>query len=105
MAKSYIFVRRGAVYDSARYEAYREQIVRLLPRFGGRYVVRGAEEEHLEGEFELRRDAVLEFGSPEERRRFWDSEEYARLKELRAGAVDVHVVALDGYEEPSEEEK
>ncbi len=105
MTKSYIFVRRGAVHDVERYEAYRDQIVRLLPRFGGRYIIRGFDEEHLEGDFELRRDSVLEFPSAEDRMRFWGSEEYARLKELRTGAVDVDVVALEGYEELPEEKK
>jgi uncharacterized protein (DUF1330 family) len=104
MAKSYVLVRRGVVRDAARYEEYRERIVQLLPLFGGQYLIRGEDEAHLEGEFDLRRDSLLEFSSAEDRVRFWNSEEYAQLKSLRAGAVDVDVVALEGYEESSEED-
>ena len=51
--------------------------------FGGRYLVRGGDVRHLEGNFPLNRLVVLEFPTVEAAQHFYDSPEYQPILQLR----------------------
>ena len=84
------------ITDAQRWPAYRAAVGPLVEQFGGRYLVRGAEIEVLEGGHDGRRLVIFEFPSTEAIRRFWHSPEYAEVKELRAGAGDLDAWAVPG---------
>ena len=75
---------------------YRVAVGPLAERFGGRYLIRGAELEVLEGSHDGRRLVVFQFPSMEAIRTFWDSAAYLELKKLRAGAGELDVWAVPG---------
>ena len=76
--------------------AYRAAVGPLVEQFGGRYLVRGAEVEVLEGSHDGRRLVIFEFPSTEAIRRFWQSPEYAEVKKLREGAAELDAWAVPG---------
>ncbi len=75
---------------------YRAAVGPLAERFGGRYLVRGADVEVLEGAANERRLAVFEFPSVAAIHSFWQSPEYAEVKRLREGAAELEVWAVPG---------
>ena len=76
--------------------AYRTAVGPLAERFGGRYLVRGADVEVLEGSHDGRRLVIFEFPSREAIRSFWHSPEYAEVKKLREGAAELDAWAMTG---------
>jgi uncharacterized protein (DUF1330 family) len=85
------------VTDAEAFAKYREQVPPLIARFGGRYLVRGAEVDNREGQLALQRLVILEFPSLAEARRFYESDEYAPLLKLRADSTRSDVVLVEGY--------
>ncbi len=77
---------------------YRAAVGPLAQRFGGRYLIRGAEVEVLEGSHDGRRLVVFEFPTMEAIHSFWDSPAYSELKKLRAGAGELDVWAVPGVQ-------
>jgi uncharacterized protein (DUF1330 family) len=84
------------IQDPARFEEYRSKVPATIERYGGKYLVRGGRLETLEGEWRPKRIVVLEFPSVEQAKRWYDSEEYRPLKELRRRSARGHIVLVDG---------
>ena len=49
------------ITDPKAYDEYRRRVVPLLGRFGGRFLVRGGQISHLEGEWKPQRLVIVEF--------------------------------------------
>jgi uncharacterized protein (DUF1330 family) len=58
-----------------------------VAKFGGRYLVRGGRFEVVEGTYQPARMAMLEFPSMDQARRWYDSEKYRELKQMRLAAT------------------
>ena len=84
------------IQDPAGFEEYRSKVPATIERYGGKYLVRGGRLETLEGEWRPKRIVVLEFPSVEQAKRWYDSEEYRPLKELRRRTARGHIVLVDG---------
>ena len=93
---AYYLLIEAEVLDASRYAVYREAVTPIIARYGGRFLVRGGEVEVFEGEYNGRRRVVVEFGSKEAARGFWDSPEYAPVKKLREGAGIGGVIGVEG---------
>jgi uncharacterized protein (DUF1330 family) len=88
------------IQDAEQYERYREAAPDAVHAGGGHYVVRGGELVVLEGEWNPSRLVMLEFPDLEAAKRWYDSEGYQEVKRLRAGAATMHMVAVQGLDEP-----
>ena len=86
------------VHDPARYEGYKRDAERTLAAFGGRYVVRGAPCETLEGAWLPTRFVVLEFPDKERARAWWASAEYAPAKDIRHATAETDMILVGGVE-------
>jgi uncharacterized protein (DUF1330 family) len=84
------------VTDPDRFASYREAVPSVVEAFGGRYIVRGAAVEVLEGSHDGRRLVLFEFPSVAAIKRFWDSPEYAAVKPLRENAAEIDAWAVPG---------
>jgi uncharacterized protein (DUF1330 family) len=84
------------VHDQARYEEYRQHTPATIEQYGGRFLVRGGTHELLEGQWQPSRLVVIEFESVEAAKRWYDSEEYGRLKAIRQRAALSEVVLVQG---------
>jgi uncharacterized protein (DUF1330 family) len=83
------------VHDPAAFQRYREAVTPLVDRFGGRYRVRGAEPEVLEGAWPFPRLTIIEFQSRDAARLFYESPEYQKILPLRQGSADVTLAIVE----------
>ncbi len=93
-------IARVEVRDWDRYREYMKHTPGVIARFGGRFIVRGAETHTLEGSPETRRVVVIEFPSLERAKAFYASEAYGAAKALRDGAGEAQFIAMDGFDPP-----
>ena len=93
---AYVIADVRAVRDPDALVEYRRRNTDAVAAHGGRFVVRGGEATVLEGEWDTLRMVVIEFPDPGAARGWWESEEYAPLKEMRRGASDTNIVLLEG---------
>lgn len=91
-----IVIARVEVTDPEKYENYKPLAKKAIDAFGGRYLVRGAEPEVLEGDPTGTRYVVVEFDSVETAKTFYDSELYLEARKAREGAANAQIIALQG---------
>ncbi len=84
------------VTDPAAYEDYRKQVMAVVTKYGGRFIVRGGRVETLEGGWAPKRFVALEFPSMEQAQKFYRSPEYAPLIELRQKASRGKLILVEG---------
>jgi uncharacterized protein (DUF1330 family) len=90
------FIVQSTIGDEARYQEYREAVVPLIVKHGGKFIVRGAKVEALEGRHDGRRMVVFEFPSMAAIHAFWNSPEYVPVKKIRQGAAALDIWAVEG---------
>ena len=93
---AYFLVDIREVKDRAKMDDYRARVSPVVEKFGGRYLVRGGPFEVVEGESRPVFPVLVEFPSMEQARRWYDSEEYRELKQLRLAATVSDGVFLEG---------
>lgn len=86
------------VKDPVKYEDYKAMSPISIQKFGGRFIVRGAQAEVLEGTWQPKRLVLLEFPSVEAAKQWWASEEYAPAKALRQATSTGDMVVLEGFD-------
>jgi uncharacterized protein (DUF1330 family) len=99
---AYLFI-KTKIHDPDRYAQYVSEVRKLAAEWGSRFVVRSRAVESLEGSPEQWGDFLLlvsEWPSVEVARAFWQSPEYRRVRELRVGAGEVHVMLADALPAP-----
>ena len=84
------------ITDPKPYDEYRRQVVPLIARFGGRFLVRGGPISHLEGDWKPQRLVIIEFPSMDALQEWYHSAEYAPMRALRQSASSGSLVAADG---------
>jgi uncharacterized protein (DUF1330 family) len=87
---------QSTISNEEQYQKYRDAVVPLIMKFGGKFSIRGGKVEILEGEPDGRSMVVFEFPSMEAIHAFWNSPEYVPVKMLRKGAATVNVWAVPG---------
>jgi uncharacterized protein (DUF1330 family) len=82
------------VLQSDGWTPYQTQVGDCFASYGGKYVVKRAEPDVLEGSFEKDRVTIFEFPSVEAIHALWASPEYTEIRKLRdgLGQLDVWVV-------------
>lgn len=85
------------IKNPADYEQYKRLTPGTLSHFGGKFIVRGAEAEVLEGDWSPQRVVVLEFPSVEKAKEWWHSEEYAKAKHIRQQSAKTKMIVIEGY--------
>lgn len=84
------------VTDPATYEEYRKQVMAVVTKYGGKFIVRGGKVETLEGGWAPRRFVALEFPSMEQAQKWYRSPEYAPLIALRKKASRGKLILVEG---------
>ena len=76
---------------------YREKVFNIVSDHGGKYLVRGGEMESLEGKMFHGRMVIIEFPNKELAMKFYKSEEYKPLLDLRTNSGISNLVIVDGH--------
>ncbi len=84
------------ITDPAGYEEYRKRVAPALQQYGGRFLVRGGQIHHLEGQWHPKRVVVVEFDSVERAKAFSDAPEYAEAKAIRHRTSVSSVIVVEG---------
>jgi uncharacterized protein (DUF1330 family) len=84
------------IHDHATYDRYKAQVLPLVQKFQGKFIVRGGDVEVLEGDWTPSRMVLIEFPSMQHIRDWFASPEYAPLLALRQPAAVDRLVAVDG---------
>lgn len=84
------------VENADSYAEYRRQVLPLIERHGGRFIVRGGAHETLEGDWRPARLVIIEFPSMAVLKQWYSSPEYKKLIDLRQDASSGSLVAVEG---------
>ena len=93
---AYVIADVRAVRDADALVEYRRRNTDAVAAHGSRFVVRGGAVTLLEGEWPTERIVVMEFPDAAAARAWWESDDYAPLKELRRGASDTNIILVEG---------
>jgi uncharacterized protein (DUF1330 family) len=86
------------IQDPEQYERYKAASPGSVARGGGRFVARGGELAVFEGDWRPSRLVVLEFPDLEAAKRWYASDDYQEVKQLREGAARLKMVAVAGVD-------
>lgn len=86
------------IHDPESYERYKQASPGAVEAGGGRFIARGGELAVLEGDWHPKRVVLLEFESLDAIKRFYVSPAYQAAKQLREGAANLKMVAVQGIE-------
>ncbi len=84
------------VLDKPAYAEYISRAPATVERFGGRYVARGGDTYVLEGDWIPNRAVILEFPDMERLLAWYNSPDYARVREIRQRSANSRIVAVAG---------
>jgi len=84
------------VHDQDLYKSYTQLTPASIASYQGKFVVRGGETMVLEGDWQPKRLALLEFPSMEIANSWWHSEEYTKAREIRQRAATTKMIIVDG---------
>jgi uncharacterized protein (DUF1330 family) len=95
---AYIIV-EAIVHDPETFSAYAKKVPAIVAQFGGEYLVLGGPQKSLEGDWSHSRVVMHRWPSAEHARAFWESDEYAAAKPLRAGTGEFRVILVEGVQQ------
>jgi uncharacterized protein (DUF1330 family) len=84
------------VTDPAAYEEYRKQVLPVVTKYGGKFIVRGGKIDPKEGGWAPKRMVMVEFPSLAQAQKWYDSPEYAPLIKLRQKASKGKLILVEG---------
>ena len=84
------------VTDAVGYEEYKTRVPAIIAAHGGRYLARGGASEVLEGTWQPRRSAILEFPSVAALKAFWESPDYQPVRAIRERCAQSNMVVVEG---------
>ena len=89
------------VVDADEFKRYREVAGVAVARYGGRFLVRGAEPVVAEGEWPSgQRVNIIEFPSMEQLTAWYNSPEYAPARDIARKALRRRLLFVDGSDTP-----
>jgi uncharacterized protein (DUF1330 family) len=84
------------ITDPEGFREYQKRVGSTLESYGGKFLVRGGKYETLEGDWHFHRLILLEFPSVEQARRWYQSDEYAPVKDIRLKTANTQVILVQG---------
>jgi uncharacterized protein (DUF1330 family) len=93
---AYFLVDILEVKDAPEFEEYKKRVGAVVERFGGRYRIVGGNPQIAEGNWRPTFPVLIEFPSLAEARRWYDSEDYRELKEMRFASARANALFLEG---------
>jgi len=84
------------ILDEPSANEYRTRAAASIEKYGGKYIVRGAEAHVVEGAATRRRIVIVEFPSMRRVREWYGSAEYAEALKWRAQALERRLIFVEG---------
>ncbi len=93
---AYFIADQREVTDPETMQTYTAGVVATVEQYGGKFVVRGGDPEVMEGDWPVKRVIILEFTDRAALKAWYDSTEYADLKDMRIASSHANIIAVDG---------
>jgi uncharacterized protein (DUF1330 family) len=93
---AYVIASVTEARDQDKLVEYRERNTGVVAAHGGRFVARGGPHEILEGDYSPVRVVIIEFPDMDAARGWYQSDDYAPLRELRRSASDTDILVVEG---------
>jgi uncharacterized protein (DUF1330 family) len=80
-------------------DAYKEYVHKVRPiaeQFGGEYLVRGGNNQVVEGDWQYSRNVVIKFPSYEKALEWYNSKEYQPIKQIRIDNAKSNGIIIQG---------
>ena len=84
------------VTNPANYKNYIDQVKPLAEKFGAEYIVRGGENQVIEGTWQHPRTVVIKFPSYEKALEWYNSDEYKPIKQIRLDNAETNGIIIKG---------
>ena len=78
------------------YKEYVDKVPKTIKSFGGEYLVRAGEFKSLEGKWDFTRNVIIKFPSYEKALKWYNSEEYNQIKNLRLENTEGNLIIIKG---------
>ena len=78
------------------YKEYVDKVPKTIKSFGGEYLVRAGEFKSLEGKWDFTRNVIIKFPSYEKALKWYNSEEYNQIKNLRLENSEGNLIIIKG---------
>jgi uncharacterized protein (DUF1330 family) len=86
------------ILDEEDYREYRAKAPPMVKAHGGRYLVRGGKQTHVEAGWDLHRTVILEFPSVAAAQKWYDAPEYQKILPIRLRSTKSRMVFLEGVD-------
>jgi uncharacterized protein (DUF1330 family) len=93
---AYLIYSRTAITDMAKSLRYGELVIPQIREFGGEVVVARGNVHALEGDWDPMAVTILRFETKEALMAWWDSPEYAPLKQMRLESNIGDIIVVEG---------
>lgn len=93
--KAYIVVQIN-VNNHENYKEYLKNVTPIANRYGGNYIVRAGNFEIMEGNWDYKRNVVIEFPSLEKAKGFYNCPEYQPIKKIRLDNAENNLIIIEG---------
>lgn len=84
------------VKDKETFKEYARGVPATLEKYGGRYIVRGGKVQGIEGDWKPRLLVMIEFPTMEALQKWYDSDDYKPLLEMRMRSTHTNAVVVEG---------
>jgi uncharacterized protein (DUF1330 family) len=91
------FIAQISVHDDKEYEKYLQGVDDVFAKFNGKYLAMDQHPICLEGEWSYSRIALIEFPSPEDLRRWYDSPEYQEILQHRLRGAKCDTIMVSSF--------
>ncbi len=93
---AYFIVDQLEVTDPDTMKEYGAGVGATIAKYNGKPLVRGGAFEVVEGSYQPRRMIVIEFSDMATLKAWYDSDDYAELKEMRKSSSSSNIIAVEG---------
>ena len=84
------------VNNLENYKEYLKNVTPIANRYGGNYIVRAGNFEIMEGNWDYKRNVVIEFPSLEKAKEFYNCPEYQPIKKIRLDNAENNLIIIEG---------
>tara|TARA_B100000085_G_scaffold72974_1_gene65439 strand:- start:460 stop:750 length:291 start_codon:yes stop_codon:yes gene_type:complete len=84
------------VTNPVNYKNYIDQVKPVAEKFGAEYIVRGGENQVIEGTWQHPRTVVIKFPSYEKALEWYNSDEYKPIKQIRLDNAETNGIIIKG---------
>ena len=79
-------------------QQYASETENIMKSSGSKYLIRGGDQVIAEGTPQGNRDVVVEFDTLEKAKQFYESEEYAKIIDIRKENSTGYILMVEGYQ-------